>query len=425
MTVFWSLAAIMVIFALLFMLPWLLRGARLADTDLDGLNAEVIRNQLAELEADLNTGRLDRSRYEAARHDLERELLYDLKRERQESKPVRSGQWLALVLLVAIPLAAVSLYNHLGTKQIIPLLARSGSTPAEPAPGAAEGAHSLDELVEKLATRLRARPDDLQGWRMLARSYEVLGRYPEAVTAYENVLRLGDSEPDTLADYADVLVMANGGRFDAQAGGLLQRALDQQPDNIKALWLMGHWKNQQADYTAAIDHWQRAAALLPPEGKDAEVIARQIAQARQRAGLPAEDTVTVAARPAAANAGAAPGAARTAAIQVSVSLDPQLAARADPDDTVFIFARAVSGPRMPLAITRRQVRDLPVSVTLDDSQAMSPAMTLSKFDQVSVGARVSSSGNAMPQSGDLQGSISPVQTSGGGNIELMISETVP
>jgi cytochrome c-type biogenesis protein CcmH len=260
---------------------------------------------------------------------------------------------------------------------------------------------------------------------MLARSYEVLGRYPEAVTAYENVLRLGDSEPDTLADYADVLVMANGGRFDAQAGGLLQRALDQQPDNIKALWLMGHWKNQQADYTAAIDHWQRAAALLPPEGKDAEVIARQIAQARQRAGLPAEDTVTVAARPAAANAGAAPGAARTAAIQVSVSLDPQLAARADPDDTVFIFARAVSGPRMPLAITRRQVRDLPVSVTLDDSQAMSPAMTLSKFDQVSVGARVSSSGNAMPQSGDLQGSISPVQTSGGGNIELMISETVP
>lgn len=423
MTVFWSLAAIMVIFALLFMLPWLLRGAKLADTSVDQLNIEIIRNQLAELEADLNSGRLERSRYEAARQDLERELLYDLSHGEAPSRPARSGQWLAVVLVVLVPLTAVGLYYQLGTRQIIPLLAQAGSTPANSPANAPAGTHSLDELVERLAARLRTQPDDLQGWRMLARSYEVLGRHADAVTAYENLVRLGDNRPDMLADYADTLVMARGGRFSERAGALLTSALEQQPDNIKALWLMGHWKNQQADYRAAIDYWQRAAALLPPEGEDARVIARQIAAASRAAGLPVPEAVTVAA---AADSGTQPQTASApAAIEVQVALDPQLAARTAPDDTVFIFARAVSGPRMPLAITRRQVRDLPVTVTLDDTQAMSPAMKLSKFAEVSVGARVSKSGNAMPQSGDLQGTASPVPVSGGGVIKLNISEIVP
>ena len=121
---------------------------------------------------------------------------------------------------------------------------------------------------------------------------------------------------------------------------------------------------------------------------------------------------------------AAPAAA-AAAIQVNVSLDPQLAAQAQPDDTVFIFARAAQGPRMPLAIVRKQVRDLPLSVSLDDSLAMSPAMVLSKFTEVTVGARISRSGNAMPQSGDLQGSKSPVVVGKDSNVEITIDSRVP
>jgi cytochrome c-type biogenesis protein CcmH len=211
---------------------------------------------------------------------------------------------------------------------------------------------------------------------------------------------------------------------------LLEKALAGDPDNIKALWLMGHWKNQQAAYREALDYWQRAAALLPETGKDAEIIAEQIAQARQQLGLPVEEAMQTAAASTTATpvtADTAPaGAAETGAtIEVSVSLDPELAAQAAPEDTVFIFARAAAGPRMPLAIVRKQVRELPVTVTLDDSLAMSPAMVLSRFEQVTVGARISKSGNAMPQSGDLQGTVTPVTTRDAAAIELTIDSRVP
>ncbi|MGD8312383.1 MAG: c-type cytochrome biogenesis protein CcmI, partial [Gammaproteobacteria bacterium] len=216
--------------------------------------------------------------------------------------------------------------------------------------------------------------------------------------------------------------MARGGRFSDEAGVLLEKALAGDPDNVKALWLMGHWKNQQAAYEEALGYWQRAAKLLPQTGEDARIIAEQIASVQRQLGLPVAETVPTAA--AGAPAAAAPP-ATAAAIQVSVTLDPALAAQADPGDTVFIFARAESGPRMPLAIVRKQVVDLPVTVTLDDSLAMSPAMVISKFDRVTVGARISKSGNAMPASGDLQGTVSPVATRDAAAVELTIDSRVP
>jgi cytochrome c-type biogenesis protein CcmH len=271
---------------------------------------------------------------------------------------------------------------------------------------------------------MRSQPDDMKGWVMLARSYVVLKRYDAAVDAYRNILRLGGNSAELLADYADALAMAAGGRFTPETGELLTRALAAQPDNVKALWLAGHWKNQEGDYAAAVEYWQQAAALLPADGEDAAVINQQIARAREQLGLlplaAAQPAAAAATTPAATSAPAA-----ATAIQVSVSLDPQLAAQVKPDDTVFIFARAAQGPRMPLAIVRKQVRDLPLSVSLDDSLAMSPAMVLSKFTEVSVGARISSSGNAMPQSGDLQGSKSPVVVGKDTHIEITIDSRVP
>ncbi len=210
--------------------------------------------------------------------------------------------------------------------------------------------------------------------------------------------------------------MVDGGRFSDRAGALLLKALDSEPDNLKALWLAGHWKYQQGEYADAVQYWQRVEQQLPPDGTDAQVIAQQIRQAHARlspdeqAGLP-QPVPDVA--------------AAGKALTVNVMLDPQLAADAAGEDTVFIFARAVEGPRMPLAILRKQVRDLPVTVTLDDSTAMSPAMKLSNFDQVAVGARISKSGNAMPQSGDLQGMLSPVAPGSEQPIDLQIDSRVP
>jgi cytochrome c-type biogenesis protein CcmH len=425
MTMFWSLAAVMILIALLFILPALFRTGKAGASgiDHDTLNVGVIRSQLAELEADLQTGRLSEDQYAAARSDLEQELLNDLDGSDSGSGKTRSGQWAAIILVVGIPLLAAGLYNMLGSQQIIPLLAQMQANPP-PAATADKGQMSVEEMVEKLAQRMRSQPDDMKGWVMLARSYVVLKRYDAAVDAYRNILRLGGNSAELLADYADALAMAAGGRFTPETGEVLTRALAAEPDNIKALWLAGHWKNQEGDYAAAIEYWQQAAAQLPADGEDVAVINQQIAGAREKLGLPplasAQPAATAAAAPVETSAPAA-----ATAIQVSVSLDPQFAAQVKPDDTVFIFARAAQGPRMPLAIVRKQVRDLPLSVSLDDSLAMSPAMVLSKFGEVSVGARISSSGNAMPQSGDLQGSKSPVVVGKDSQVEITIDSRVP
>ncbi|MGB7931603.1 MAG: c-type cytochrome biogenesis protein CcmI [Gammaproteobacteria bacterium] len=434
MSVFWGLATIMIIIALLFTVPWLLRAERTpkkARPDLDTLNTEIIKAQLAELDTDLRMGRLDENQYAAARHDLERELLDDLSPAGAPAtvKPARGGQWVVVLLVVAIPLMAVALYQQLGSKQIITLLEQgSAATATSGTPGQHEmGEHSLEQMVNVLAERLKDKPDDLRGWILLARSYETLNRYPDALGAYRNARRLSGDNPEVLADYADALVMANGGRFNDEAGEALQRAVEAEPNNVKALWLIGHWKNQQGSYTEAIDYWQRAAALLPAGSQDTVIIARQISQLQQRLGITPTTTVAVATpSPAVAPPTAGGGtAAAGQAITVTVALDPALTAQAAPESTVFIFARAVQGPRMPLAIIRRQVKDLPVTVTLDDSLAMSPAMTLSKFDQVTIGARVSASGNAMPQSGDLEGSQSPVSVTSPGTVAVTIDRKVP
>jgi cytochrome c-type biogenesis protein CcmH len=424
MTVFWSLAADMIMIALLFVLPALFRSGRPGAAGIDGdtLNVKVIRSQLAELEADLQLGRLSQDQYAAARRDLEQELLSDLTGTHTGGK-TRGGQWAALILIAGIPLLAMGLYNQLGSQQIIPLLAQMQANPP-PAATAGKGQMSVEEMVNKLAERMRNQPDDMKGWVMLARSYVVLKRYDEAVDAYRNILRLGGNSPELLADYADALTMAAGGRFTPETGELLTRALAADPDNVKALWLAGHWKNQDGDITAAVEYWQQAAALLPADGEDAVVINQQITRAREKLGLPPLETTQTAASAAEA-AVETPAAATAKAIQVSVSLDPQLAAQVEPDDTVFVFARAAQGPRMPLAIVRKQVRDLPLSVSLDDSLAMSPAMVLSKFAEVSVGARISRSGNAMPQSGDLQGSKSPVAVGKDLSVAVTIDSRVP
>ena len=211
--------------------------------------------------------------------------------------------------------------------------------------------------------------------------------------------------------------------FTDQTGALLTRALELDPGNVKGLWLAGHWKNQSGAYTEAINYWQQAAAKLPPGSEDAAVIAQQISDVQGQLGISAAPAPAVAAATAAA--GPTTDSVSGAALSVHVALAPELATAAAAEDTVFIYARATQGPRMPLAIVRKQVKDLPVTVTLDDSQAMMPAMKLSNFEQVVVGARISKSGNAMPQSGDLQGSLSPVATQTSEKIEIKISSKVP
>jgi cytochrome c-type biogenesis protein CcmH len=280
-------------------------------------------------------------------------------------------------------------------------------------------------MVAVLIERMQSNPDDLKGWSILARSLYVMNRYGEAVPAYRNVLRLGGgNDAGTLADFADALVATNNGQFNEESGNLLLKALELDPNHIKALWLAGHWQVEAGDNARALRYWEQAVSLMPPTTEDYRIIQQQIGDIRARAGLPAsEPPVTVAdtkpAETATAETAAATG------LSVTVKLDPALRERAAPNDTVFIFARAADGPRMPLAIVRKQVRELPVTVTLDDSMAMAPGMVMSNFAELTVGARVSRSGNAMPQSGDLQGSQSPVQLAQTDRVDILIDSVTP
>jgi cytochrome c-type biogenesis protein CcmH len=426
MTVFWSLAAIMVMAALLFTLPPMLRNRESSTVTGDALNTEVIKSQLAELEADLEAGKLDRTQYAAARSDLERELLYDLAAPGDtpaHNAPVRSGRWATLLLIPAIPVCAVLLYQQLGSGELIEVLQQAKVAQPKPATPQNPAAHSIDEMVARLAERLRAEPDDMQGWAMLAKSYTIMKRFDAASDAYANVVRLGGETPTLLTDYADAMVMAEGGNFSDEAGALLLRALEQDPDNLKGLWLAGHWKYRNQEFAEALTYWQQVAQQVPADSEDGKVIAQQIGQAQAQLGITATAPPPAAAT-ATTVASTADNATGGATLSVQVALDPALQDAATAEDTVFIFARATQGPRMPLAIVRKQVKDLPVTVNLDDSMAMSPAMVLSKFEQVLVGARVSKSGNAMASSGDLEGSVSPVATGSTQTVEITIDSRV-
>jgi cytochrome c-type biogenesis protein CcmH len=287
-------------------------------------------------------------------------------------------------------------------------------------------------MVQKLADRLKSQPEDVEGWAMLGRSHSILGQYPQAVTAFQRVITLRPDDAQGHADLADAMGMAAGRKLDGEPEKLIAKALQLDPGNVKALGLAGTIALQRGDAAQAAKHWELALRKVEPGSEMASNLLAAANEARQKTGqppLPAPAAVAapgMAAAPAMADGAkpAPPAAPGTGTVQVRITLAPALAAKAAPDDTLFIFARAPQGGRAPLAILRKQVRDLPLAVTLDDSLAMSPAMRLSSVTQVVVGARISKSGNAMPQPGDLQGlsAVVPVGTQG---MKLEINEALP
>ena len=271
-------------------------------------------------------------------------------------------------------------------------------------------------MVDRLADRLKSHPDDFEGWVMLARSYVAMDKHPQAIQAFAQAQRLHPDDANLLADYADALAMVNNHSLEGEPSRMVDRALQLDAKNTKALALAGTAAFERKDYAGAVRFWETLVQVEPADGPFASQVQGGIAEARKLAGMaPAASPAAAASAPPADAVAAAPAAASgPGRVAGTVTLAPALRTRAGPDDTVFVFARAADGPRMPLAILRKQVRDLPLTFTLDDSMAMSPSATLSGAGRVVVGARVSKSGNAMPQAGDLQGlsTAVPVGASG-------------
>ena len=407
MTLFWVYAALLTAVALAFLVTPLVRGRgkSAASVSRAASNLTIFRDQLADLDEDLAAGTIGREQWEAARGDLQRGLLEDTGAPAAApAAPVTRSTALAVVLAVALPVIAVWAYLVVGTPQ--------GLDPGKA--NAVQGApHALtqeqiESMVARLAEKLKANPDDPEGWAMLARSYSALGRFGDAAGAYAQADARFPLNAQLLADYADSLAMSQGQSLLGKPEALIQRALKADGSNLKALALAGTVEFEKQHFAKAAEYWKRILPLLPADSEMQNSVRASIKEAEDKEG--GAPKLSKEAAPAGQLAVAKPATAAAGKERVSgtITLAPALAARAAPDDTVFVLARPAQGSHMPLAALRVKVKDLPLAFSFDDSMAMSPAAKLSDFSEVVVAARVSKSGNVMPQPGDLEGVSRPV-----------------
>jgi cytochrome c-type biogenesis protein CcmH len=399
---------------------------------------DLLRNRLAQLETLIADGTLSEAVAADARQDLQRQIVAAVMaggvstagastRRGQSQRSLAARLRLGGALLVIV--LGLASAGYFWTKR--PQPSANGSDDAASAVDAAASAadaapHGTDPAaiqatIDQLSERLKAQPDDAAGWTMLARSYAAQGRASDALPAYKRALDLQPQDAQALADYADALAVANNRSLEGEPEKLVLRAIKLDPANVKALSLAGTAAFNRGDFKTAAEYWGRAVKVSDPGSDFTRQLQGALAEARQRAGLPPLVASTASASPA-VESGSSPQAPQ-ASVSGRVSLSAAARAAVGPDDTVFIFARAVTGPRMPLAIQRRKVSDLPLDFRLDDSMAMSPAMNLSTVRQVVVGARVSKSGNAIAAPGDWEGTSAPVAV-GTQGLQLQIAQPV-
>jgi len=397
---------------------------------------DELKRQIAQLDELMRTGVLTKKAARDKRDHLEAELLALVTGSARPSSAgeadaqatqARPSRTLLLGVAVFVILFAAGGYAWLGNRAgltVAPGAVGVASTDEAASSAHAMGTAQIEGLIEKLKDRLKTTPDDAEGWAMLGRSYSVLGRHAEALPMYRKVVELKPKDAQAYADLADAVGTANGSSLDGEPEKLIAKALSLDPNNVKALALSGTLAFNRGDAAKAAKVWEQAMRGLEPGSDMAKQLQGALNEARQRAGMPPQ---AVPAAPMQAATGAAPtakaAAGAGASIQGRVSLSAKLKAQVSPEDTVFIFARPVSGGRAPLAILRKQVKDLPFDFTLDESLAMSPAMSLATVREAQVGARISKSGNAMPQPGDLQGITAAVAV-GTKDIAIEINETV-
>lgn len=415
MVIFWLTAAAMIGVALLFVLPPILGSRRKDGLTRQELNLAIYRDQLSELEAEREDQNLSEAQYKRNRDDLERALLRDVdQQETMGTSAPHKRRIAAIIIGLAVPATTVTIYGLIGSQESLrEISVTAASSPREPQ--VESQVPSIDEVVEALVARLEKDPGNTQDWFMLGRAYVALGRLPEAKEAFEQAHSRAPNNPEIMIDYAELLARLNGNDLSGEPTALIQRTLALDPNSPKALWLAGIAAFQRGDNEEAVASWKRLHALEETSAEQRQVLERFIAQAQGEGS-------TLAPSPPPTQAADTPA---QLALSVHVSLDPTLESQAQPTDTVFIFARAAEGPRMPLAIVRKQVRDLPVKVTLDDSMSMMPNMSLSSFPEVIVGARVSKSGNASPSSGDLQGHSGKIRTDASPDVRVLITDIVP
>lgn len=403
-------SALLVLVVLGILLPPLWRTPKPAKTVNRGeANLDIFRDQMRELERDHDEGILTDADLKQAKSELQRRLLDEVHPE-TVPQAMSGGRQTALALLIALPLAATAGYLILGNPQALDPTQTQTQTQTQIGP------QQIEAMLGKLVEKLKQNPDDTKGWVMLARSYKVLGRFSESAEAYSHGGALVDADPSLLADYAEVLAQANGGSLAGQPDKLLSRALEIDPNEPQALFLAGAAASERRDFSAVARYWERLLQQLEPGSEEAQSLELAVAKAReidaQSGGKPPGITTT------------GPNAIPAESISGVVTISSKIAAQAKPGDLLFVFARAEEGSRMPLAVVRAQLADLPLKFRFDDSMALPGGKKISGFKTVSVEARVAKAGKAQSSSGDLFGSIKGVKP-GSKNIKLVIDQIQP
>lgn len=433
--IFWMASIVMMALALAFLLPALRKKPTMIIDDRREQNITIAKQQLAELEVEHKEGNIEPDAYEAAKSELEQALYDDLDGTNQKvtkKTNATESHYGMIFTALFVPLLAIGLYSLIGKQEAI---AQSSMTHPDNMTQE-EKRTSISDMLSKLENKLKDEPKNVEGWLMLGRSYMVVNRNEDAVKAYGKALALDGDSPNTLLQTADAFATIAKGNLTGKPETLVLKALTKEPDNIMALWLAGMAAKQRGVNAQALQHWQKLEPMLDPASEERAKVRSLIAEVGGSvAALPLPTANATVQAPASVAASippvvaaptpavaSEPAASTGNGIKLTVSITDELKAKVAPETTVFIYAKAMAGPPMPLAALRKQVKDLPFEIVLDDSMAMMPQLKLSGFEAVKVGARVSLGGTPKAQAGDLFSEKSSVKA--GEQVELVIDSVV-
>lgn len=384
-------------------------------------NLLLAREKLAELDQEKTAGNIDEETYVQAKEELETGLLEDTEGEEAVAtvRPARARA-AAVIVAVLVPLLSLGIYMKLGSPQYVDM---SGAPGAQSPHAMTAGGKTptMAELLAGLEERVQQAPEDPEGWFMLGRVYQSMQRYSDAVKAYEELRKLTDDHPQALIALADALAMVQGGKLSGRPYDLVRQALDKEPEDPTALWLAGQGAMEAADYQNAIYYWRQAEAGLadkPDYIQELRTLIRQAKEVAAKAGVSIEDpgsSIAETPQPTAAGPG----------IALSVSLAPALKDQVNPGDRLFIFAKQLQGPPMPVAAVRITAGDLPARLVLDDSNMLQQGSKLADYEQLKIAARIAKGSQPMAASGDLQSREVIVSVTEGKPVELVIDQVVP
>lgn len=386
-------------------------------------NAKVYRDQIADLDREHESGHISDAEWQQSRDELSMRLLEDTSAQDDPvAKQEKPALWTAVLVAVALPLSAVGMYMWVGEPDALNPMAVQSNDKVDPT--------QLLQMAESLAQKLNDKPDNLQGWVMLGRTYRTLEKFDASVQAYDRALKLS-ADDDLKLERVEVLAMKSQGNFEGEPWNVIRDILQRDPQNYGALLMAGSASYSHEKFADALKYWQQARKPLAADNPDVPGLDEAIASVQQKLGMPVQVAkgpsaqMNAAQTPAAAPSANTSGAASTGlTVSGQVAIAEALKGKVKPSDVVFIYATPANGERMPLAIFKTTVAQLPLAFTLDDSTAMTPDRKLSGAGEVLVKVRVSKSGNAMPQSGDLAGTLGPVKV-GAKGLKLEIKDQIP